>query len=507
MTIDLFKLLLISGLLAIGTNYIRFKTKSFVNRLFLVVSSLILVETYGLITNYESIAAAFFLFVIFANISFPVHGAIITPLMSWVLVMIHTNELWSPFLLLGYLFIGISVGGFKQFLDKRNKERIQWQQRLIKNSKQLNVFREVSTSMQNTHNRDRILRIILTSVTAGHGLGFNRAMILLVDEEINKLQGIMGVGPMSSDEGYKIWERITKEKYKLSDLIEIQDEDNSLDPQLNERVRELVINIDEENFLHESLEKGKPLHIKKIKKTDKVQLLLAKLFGMEEIAVFPLINQGVRVGVLIIDNPVNKRPITSDDIDSVIPLANQAAIAIQQANLYGQVKDMALKDGLTGLLNHWSFQATLAKYSPVTDQQPLSLILLDIDYFKHFNDTNGHLLGNEVLILLAKVIGESICSEDYAFRFGGEEFVILLVNTSIEKAVTIAERVRSNVEVTNFPNGEKQPSGKLTISLGVASTSELNLKTGKHLVDVADKALYKAKAHGKNKVVSYKEFV
>ncbi|MNN38804.1 Response regulator PleD [compost metagenome] len=129
------------------------------------------------------------------------------------------------------------------------------------------------------------------------------------------------------------------------------------------------------------------------------------------------------------------------------------------------------------------------------------MILLDIDFFKHFNDTNGHLLGNQVLIQLADIIKCSIDDQDMAFRFGGEEFVVLLPSTSKAAAVQVAERIRMNVENTSFPCGEKQPTGRLTVSLGVASSERLQSSVAFDLVDIADQALYKAKETGKNKVV------
>lgn len=211
--------------------------------------------------------------------------------------------------------------------------------------------------------------------------------------------------------------------------------------------------------------------------------------------------------MLIIDNIVNNQPITEDDIDSVIPLANQAAIAIEHANLYKQIENMALKDGLTGLLNQRSFESYSNNLfaSAITTQKTLSAVILDIDSFKHFNDTNGHLLGNEVLIQLALIIQQSVRGNDLAFRFGGEEFIVLLPNTSEEKAVIVGERIRYNIEKAIFPNEEKQPKGTLTVSVGVASTEKYEFKQVSSFIEAADSALYKAKNQGRNKVVLYKE--
>lgn len=170
---------------------------------------------------------------------------------------------------------------------------------------------------------------------------------------------------------------------------------------------------------------------------------------------------------------------------------------------------MALRDGLTGLLNQRAFQTILNEHFPyeVGGRGPLSLIIFDIDFFKVFNDKNGHLLGNEVLMKLAKVIVQSLRHGDYSFRFGGEEFVVLLPDTTLEQSEIIAEKIRKNVETASFPGEDTQPNGTLTVSIGTACTSHPAISTKNELIDAADQALYKAKNAGKNTVVSFKEFV
>ncbi|MBS8264228.1 GGDEF domain-containing protein [Mesobacillus boroniphilus] len=197
------------------------------------------------------------------------------------------------------------------------------------------------------------------------------------------------------------------------------------------------------------------------------------------------------------------------DTENILPLANQAAIALDHANLYEQIEEMALRDGLTGLLNQRAFQTILNEHFPSEENGvgPLSLIIFDIDFFKIFNDKNGHLLGNEVLMKLARVIVNSLRSGDFSFRFGGEEFVILLPGTYLEQAEVIAETIRLNVEKESFPGETTQPNGTLTVSIGTACTDHSAITTKNELIEAADQALYKAKNAGKNSVVSFKEFV
>ncbi len=490
-------------LLSVSVNMFRFKLNDSLNKWILILAALVLVEIEGYLFEFQHTNWMLLVFIGISVLCFGILGGLLSTFTAWLILFAQCSvrdvSIWPTYLLFTagiYLLI--------RHISHLQKEGDDWLGKLTENSRQLNVFKEVSLSMQQTFNLDKLLQTILTSVTAGHGLGFNRALILLMNEQGTKLHGIMGTGPMSAEEGYVIWDRITKHKYKLVELIEIKEKEKSSDLKLNERVKKIEIPLDEPNFLTKVLEGGTPLHIQEIVEGegDPVLQMFGREFNMSELAVFPLMSQGNKVGVLLIDNPVNKKPITAADIDSVLPLANQAAIAIQQSRLYMALEDMALKDGLTGLHNQRSFQSLLTQFWPSSGESSLALILLDIDYFKHFNDTNGHLLGNEILVQMADVIRASIRKNDKAFRFGGEEFVVLLPGTDKDEAVFVAERIRSQVENTTFTGGNKQPAGRLTVSLGVASTGQSPTLTPLELVDIADQALYQAKAAGKNVVVS-----
>jgi diguanylate cyclase (GGDEF)-like protein len=485
------------------SNYIRFKGGELFNKWILLLSSFLLVEIHGYLFAFRQTEWLLFLFISIAVRCFRLVGGMAAACMAWLVLLLQTSE-GSLELLLTYLLFSMIVGFSANQIHQLKEESHRRLAKLIDNSKQLKVFREVSFSMQQTLQLQKLLKTILTSVTAGHGLGFNRAMILLVDNDEKTLNGILGTGPMTAEEGFETWERITKNKYKLEDLIQIKEKETSTDSLLNDIVKDLVIPLDESHFFYKTLENGKPIHIKHAGQGDEALQLFTRKFNMNELAVIPLINQGIKVGVLIIDNPVNKKPITASDIDSVMLLANQAAIAIHHSNLYSQIEDMAHKDGLTGLYNQRAFQNLLTDLYPKSTREILSLIILDIDSFKHFNDTNGHMLGNQVLILLAEVIRRTIDDRQIAFRFGGEEFVVLLPNTDLKAASSMAEAIRRNVENTVFPCGDKQPKGRLTISLGVASTTNSRYATPNGLVESADQALYEAKEFGKNQVVVFK---
>jgi len=158
-------------------------------------------------------------------------------------------------------------------------------------------------------------------------------------------------------------------------------------------------------------------------------------------------------------------------------------------------------DDLTGIYNHRFFmqQLTMEVERQKRYSTPLSLLMIDIDYFKHYNDTNGHLAGDQALRAIAMLIQHGVRQTDIVARYGGEEFSAILINAGKEGAKKIAERMRRNVAETRFPNESFQPNGDLTVSIGVGTFSP-TISTLTDLIREADNALYRAKRAGRNLV-------
>ena len=162
---------------------------------------------------------------------------------------------------------------------------------------------------------------------------------------------------------------------------------------------------------------------------------------------------------------------------------------------------LSYTDDLTGIYNHRFFiqQLTLEVERQKRYSAPLSLLMIDIDYFKNYNDTNGHLAGDQVLRAIAILIQRGVRQSDIVARYGGEEFSAILINAGREEASEIAERVRRNVVDTCFPNENAQPNRDLTVSIGVAIFSP-PISTLTDLIREADHALYRAKEGGRNRI-------
>ena len=161
---------------------------------------------------------------------------------------------------------------------------------------------------------------------------------------------------------------------------------------------------------------------------------------------------------------------------------------------------MATTDGLTELYNHRFFQEQIRKQIKIAEKTKsnFSLILIDIDFFKKFNDNYGHQAGDAVLKHVAKTLKSCVRSQDFVCRYGGEEMTILLINTNHENGVKIAQNICNTIASKKF---ELSPELEvnITISLGVATYSE-NGKEPAELIEYADKCLYKAKENGRNQV-------
>jgi len=161
---------------------------------------------------------------------------------------------------------------------------------------------------------------------------------------------------------------------------------------------------------------------------------------------------------------------------------------------------LSITDGLTKLHNHRFFQDELARAFEESQryQRPLSLAMIDIDFFKKFNDTYGHAIGDDVLKFAAKLYKSSVRSTDLVARYGGEEFAVMMPETALEDGIAFAEKIRHMVE--SSPMETQIGALNVTISIGVASVPHSRIHSAKELIVAADKALYRAKKNGRNQV-------
>jgi diguanylate cyclase (GGDEF)-like protein/putative nucleotidyltransferase with HDIG domain len=209
----------------------------------------------------------------------------------------------------------------------------------------------------------------------------------------------------------------------------------------------------------------------------------------------PLKGHGKLIGILGLSGKHTRQIFDQEDVDLILSLANQAGVIVENAQLYSQAMTWAITDGLTRLYNHRYMHECLDKEIARNTRfgATFALIMIDIDFFKTYNDTYGHLAGDDVLASIARCIQSSIRNIDQAFRYGGEEFAVMLPETSTQGAYVVAERIREKIQERTFKG-----RASVTASLGVASWPTDGM-TKEELLASADKALYTAKETGRNR--------
>lgn len=233
----------------------------------------------------------------------------------------------------------------------------------------------------------------------------------------------------------------------------------------------------------------------------KLSELCEPIEGIGSHVIFPVIAGGENFGCIAIYSK-KRTAFGIDDIRKLSVIAYQLANILLNIKVISRIRDISIKDALTDLYNRRYFDEILQhEYLRAKRYYfPLSLIMIDIDYFKSVNDTFGHLIGDKVLNELAKLIKDSVRQVDIVARFGGEEFAIILLNTPLEEAANMAERLRNIVQKHIITvDGHRV---NITVSGGISSLRKGTFSKDE-LVEQADKALLKAKASGRNKVYMY----
>ena len=205
-------------------------------------------------------------------------------------------------------------------------------------------------------------------------------------------------------------------------------------------------------------------------------------------------------GLILLPPKPNGESYTLLDIQYITQIIRFASIAIENANLYWQ----ATTDRMTKLFSHHYFQQNLEDEIARAHRYgtTLSLIMFDIDHFKKFNDTYGHLQGDLIIKEIAKILRGSVRTIDFTARYGGEEFAVILPEVNATGAVVVAERIRKTIEQYSF-RGEEEPLF-VTVSIGVAEFKPARMRSASQLIAESDKALYQSKEMGRNRVTVQK---
>ncbi len=218
----------------------------------------------------------------------------------------------------------------------------------------------------------------------------------------------------------------------------------------------------------------------------------------------PIVVDEQVIGIIHVDSS-RKNAFSQDDLSFVEFLAGEISVAVESSLIHAQMRDLATKDELTGCFNRRKFNLDLEGElaCAASGGRHLSLLMVDIDWFKRHNDAHGHQQGDVLLHRFGQLLKTSVRPQDKVYRYGGEEFAVLLSDSPGSSALATARRLCRAVRETEFERAEtSQPGGRLTASIGVATYPE-DASSSTQLLAAADSALYKAKELGRNRVRTY----
>jgi diguanylate cyclase (GGDEF)-like protein len=255
------------------------------------------------------------------------------------------------------------------------------------------------------------------------------------------------------------------------------------------------------------LETGKALVVSDLETAGLTAAPADRKYRTKSFISYPITMRGRKIGVLNVADKAGDDKFDDVDLSLLEILGPQIAVALESAEWHEratQFQLMSITDPLTGLLNRRYLEERLTDELNRSERYnySMSCLMIDIDDFKSYNDRNGHQAGDVALKITAHALKGALRSADVACRYGGEEFCIVLPQTSLSEAGVIAERMRQRVAEREYPYGKSQPLGNVTVSIGISTLGKY-IDTGEKVIAAADRALYTAKAQGKNRIEFY----
>lgn len=395
---------------------------------------------------------------------------------------------------------GVSVIGLEV------TERAALKTRLTHQNEDLAALQHVSDALRKTMDLEKAFFIVASALTSDEGGAYDHAMIFTVDQDREFLVGQVCVDSIGLRDVWGVWRGLTghdaplKQSLKANQPVlarrwgELSDTIKKVRVPLSEETSVLVHAVTTgETITHEVLDGAKPLRLHDA---------IKQHFPMERFTAAPLLADHEAIGVVVVEATSSKKPISPERLTTLEMFANQAGLAISNGQMYQNVLDRAQRDSLTHLYNHGHFQEVLKNEMERASryEHPLSLIMLDIDNFKDFNDTYGHQTGDAVLKQTGLLLSALVRVTDLPARYGGEEFGLLLPHTDYDSALELAERLRAGVERKILVKGPKGEKIGVTATFGVSSFPD-HADNPPDLVMSADAAMYIGKERGRNCVV------
>jgi len=356
---------------------------------------------------------------------------------------------------------------YKMMLEEKALIIEETNRQLQRSVKDMSVLYRVSQMVSSTIVPEELYNVMVDVVV--ETLGFQEFALLVFDEETRRLKVKVAYGFKDNQKvkelSFGLGEGISGQVAKTKESIYIRD--TSRDP----------------SYLHykgEKMEEGSFLSL-------------------------PIISHNRLLGVMNFSRP-GTDSFAAMEVQLLNSLASQVGVAIENARLYAKTKELSLTDELTHVSNRRHFQTMLQMEMKRAKRfnRNISLLMVDVDRFKKYNDTYGHVEGDRVLEEIAKILSENVREVDTVARYGGEEFSIILTHTSSDEAAQVAEKLRRLVEEHPFKYEKNTKRGQVTVSVGVANFPE-DTENMEDLINNADMALYQAKGAGRNRVIRFNQ--
>jgi len=254
------------------------------------------------------------------------------------------------------------------------------------------------------------------------------------------------------------------------------------------------------------LQNQRPVELRDLKKQPRIKKFIDRLEKLEIKILAPIVHSNRLNGLIGCGERLHGGPFAQSDLQVFALLVSIISISISNAQMYEDMKKMSFTDAMTSLNNYRYFETRMHEEinRARRSNTPVSLLMLDIDNFKNYNDTLGHQAGDEALRVIGWILKNAVRDEDIVNRYGGEEFSIILPGLDKKVISILAERIRQKVEEHPFYKEHIQPEKKITISLGGAAFPE-DADSYEELVKKADEALYYSKKTGRNRFTLYSE--